>query len=135
MSEWSEKYKDPRWKQKRSEIIKRDNSRCCICMAEDSHLEVHHDYYTPSADGPWDYPDTSLTTLCPACHKVMTATTRAVKAALFIFVNKRQWYDFIVSDSAEDTMYLVRSIMEALSRARDGSRASLKLWGNEGGAE
>ena len=68
MSEYSEKLRDPRWQRKRLEIMRRDDFECRLCADKESTLHVHHLRYERSAD-PWDYPDTSLVTLCEECHE------------------------------------------------------------------
>lgn len=59
---------DPRWKSKRTEILERDYYICSDCFAIGEPMHVHHMYYT-SGLLPWEYPDSSLITLCPFCHK------------------------------------------------------------------
>lgn len=64
---------DPRWKQRRNEIMTRDNNCCVICRSTDE-LQVHHRQYqyVRAAKGfrvPWDYPDHLLITLCKSCHQ------------------------------------------------------------------
>jgi hypothetical protein len=63
---------DPRWKQKRTEILARDGGRCVICT-ETGDLQVHHRQYhfikeLQCFKVPWDYEDKLLITLCKSCH-------------------------------------------------------------------
>lgn len=68
--DYSAAYKDPRWQQKRLEIMGRDKFRCLDCEAEDNRtLNVHHLYYVSGRE-PWNYPDWSLRTVCDECHKI-----------------------------------------------------------------
>ena len=63
--------KDWRWKERRSEILQRDDYTCQRCYADRSDdvlLNVHHKYYIEGRM-PWDYPDDALVTLCEECHK------------------------------------------------------------------
>lgn len=69
MSEYSEKFKDPRWQKKRLKILERDNFSCWNCDREDETLHVHHCYYDKEINNPWEYPDKSLITLCESCHE------------------------------------------------------------------
>lgn len=90
---YAEKLKDPRWKAKREEILRRDNYTCRGCGAKDPDppepeedgyvpedldspepiiLEVHHKWYEWGKD-PWDYPGSCLITLCDMCHDTETA--------------------------------------------------------------
>lgn len=66
---YSEKLKDPRWQKMRLEILNRDEWACRCCGAKEKTLHVHHVHYNQSAEGPWDYPSTSLVTLCVDCHE------------------------------------------------------------------
>lgn len=61
-----EKLRDPRWQRKRLEIMQRDNFTC-RCGVKDRTLHVHHCFYEWGKE-PWDYPDSSLVTLCEGCH-------------------------------------------------------------------
>jgi hypothetical protein len=63
---------DPRWKQKRAQILLRDANRCVICGSE-QNLQVHHRQYhfirkTNEYKPPWDYGDHLLISLCESCH-------------------------------------------------------------------
>ena len=55
------------WKNKRGEIIQRDNNKCTKC-GEIEQLQVHHTYYLNRNTYPWDYPNECLITLCEKCH-------------------------------------------------------------------
>lgn len=59
---------DPRWQQKRLEILRRDNFTCHLCFEPDKTLHVHHFLYRKNAE-PWEYPDHELVTLCEECHE------------------------------------------------------------------
>ena len=63
---------DPRWKQRRAEILARDSELCMICAGSED-LQVHHRQYhfIKEQQGfkvPWDYEDRLLITLCKNCH-------------------------------------------------------------------
>lgn len=62
-----EGYKDPRWFEKRDEILCRDGHKCSVCSSI-YNLQVHHIYYDSNLPV-WDYPNKSLITLCLKCHK------------------------------------------------------------------
>jgi len=60
------------WKEKRKLILERDSSACVICGSAE-RLVVHHRQYTfikptQKFKDPWDYPNSSLITLCTNCH-------------------------------------------------------------------
>lgn len=64
---YSELLKDPRWQQKRLEIMSRDGFTCLCCGDKTHTLHVHHRYYI-SGRMPWEYPDFCFQTLCNDCH-------------------------------------------------------------------
>lgn len=68
---YSDLLKRPEWQEKRQEILKRDNYKCCYCGSTDK-LCVHHKYYLQYPNHkkvkPWDYPNDALITLCNKCH-------------------------------------------------------------------
>ena len=63
----SDRYRDQRWKDRRLEILERDEFSCIACGDGDCVLHVHHRYYV-SGRMPWEYPDNALATLCESCH-------------------------------------------------------------------
>jgi len=63
---YRENLASPKWKKKRSAILKRDNHACQKC-GDTNNLQVHHCYYE-SGLKPWEYPGESLITLCNHCH-------------------------------------------------------------------
>jgi len=67
---WNDQYKDPRWQKKRLEVLEHDNFTCCSCKSKDDHLHVHHSYYA-KGNKIWEYPVSSLLTLCDTCHSNM----------------------------------------------------------------
>ena len=67
MSKYSEKFKDPRWQQKRLRILERDDWQCKSCGDRDKTLNVHHIFYDKGKN-PWEYDDDILITWCEACH-------------------------------------------------------------------
>ena len=46
MSEYAEKFKDPRWQKKRLEILERDDFSCRVCYDASNTLHVHHCFYS-----------------------------------------------------------------------------------------
>jgi len=64
---YAEKLKDPRWQQKRLEILERDEWKCTECGTEEEILQVHHVIYLKELE-PWDYEDSFYKTLCKTCH-------------------------------------------------------------------
>ena len=69
---YAEKLEDSRWKQKRAEILRRDNYKCKLCGVAEN-LNVHHRYYIYGAN-PWEYRDNALVSLCHSCHKLVHET-------------------------------------------------------------
>lgn len=68
MSEFWEKYKDPRWQKKRLKIMERASFTCEACSDDATTLQVHHKFYWRDCD-PWDYMDCDLVCLCETCHQ------------------------------------------------------------------
>ncbi len=66
-SNYSQLLLDPRWQKKRLEILSRDEFVCQRCFVGNSTLHVHHCYYNKGTP-PWEYPSSSLVTLCKDCH-------------------------------------------------------------------
>ena len=65
---YRDKLKDPRWQNKRLEILERDHFRCKWCHDDKKTLHVHHLAYVKDYE-PWDYPENYLITLCEWCHE------------------------------------------------------------------
>jgi hypothetical protein len=65
---YSEKLSTHSWKQKRKEILLRDDFTCQVCGHKDIKNEIHHSIYYPDTD-PWHYPNDNLITLCRVCHQ------------------------------------------------------------------
>ena len=68
---YKEKLQDPRWKNKRKEILFRDNYQCQYCFGlkqEGGVLNVHHLRYLSNYE-PWEYESEDLITLCQYCHE------------------------------------------------------------------
>lgn len=66
MSKYSKLLTDPRWKDKRQVILKRDDYKCTKCERK-VDLHVHHlKYY---GEYPWSVKDEDLITLCCNCHE------------------------------------------------------------------
>jgi hypothetical protein len=94
--EYAEKLLDPRWKEKRQEILTRDEFRCLDCgreprPKEDNDevvvLQVHHCKYIYGRD-PWDYDNDTLRTLCSECHDVRHETEKEAVEALRLLMAK-----------------------------------------------
>lgn len=68
--EYSKLLTKKEWKEKRLEILTRDDFTCQDCLRKDlggKNLQVHHNYYI-SGKLPWEYEDDAYTTLCQHCH-------------------------------------------------------------------
>lgn len=62
------------WKDRRKEILERDNHQCLCCGAKDN-LQVHHrQYHRDAISGekiaPWLYAGKYFITLCESCHQL-----------------------------------------------------------------
>ena len=67
MNDYNSLLLDPRWIKKRNSILKRDKYKCTCCGSNNS-LCVHHTFYYKYLVAPWEYPNSSLLTLCFDCH-------------------------------------------------------------------
>lgn len=76
-----EKYKHPRWQEKRLRIMERAGFECEHCARPDKTLNVHHKFYRKGAN-PWDYADHELECLCEDCHEHAHGLKRALNSAL-----------------------------------------------------
>lgn len=81
MSEFWEKYKDPRWQKRRLEIMSLYSFRCAHCDAGDKTLNVHHKIYRKGRD-PWDYDDHELQCLCEDCHEESHKLHKSLKECI-----------------------------------------------------
>lgn len=63
---YSEQLLTEEWKNKRLEILKRDNF-CCTKCDKKRKLHVHHKKYIRGRMA-WEYSNKYLTTLCESCH-------------------------------------------------------------------
>ena len=86
---YEESLTSDKWKNKRLQILNRDNYQCQYCKST-KNLQVHHKYYSKYPNGkmvePWNYPDDALITLCQNCH-TRVHNNKAIK------VYYRKYYD------------------------------------------
>jgi hypothetical protein len=80
--EYYAKLKDVRWQKTRLEVMQRDGFKCRRCHDDDETLNVHHCYYEWDND-PWNYPLSSLVTLCETCHAYETGATAETRRGLW----------------------------------------------------
>lgn len=71
-------YRDPRWQQKRLEVMQSAGFRCENCEDTKSTLNVHHRSYV-NGRKPWEYTPIELECLCEWCHEKRTRLIRALK--------------------------------------------------------
>jgi len=81
MSEYSDKFKDPRWQKKRLEILERDDFTCKRCKDKTSTLHVHHKWYDKGKN-PWEYSENCFVTLCELCHETEHSESNDYKGIL-----------------------------------------------------
>jgi hypothetical protein len=75
---YTEQLRDPRWQEKRPEILHRDGFMCCICQDTEKELHVHHQAYRRGVP-PWGYDDNEYCTLCRDCHAETEEMIREVR--------------------------------------------------------
>lgn len=68
--EYAELLLRPEWKERRLQILKRDNYTCQRCGVRGKKMNVHHLRYDKSVM-PWEYDDKDLITLCEECHEIV----------------------------------------------------------------
>lgn len=66
-TEYKKELKNKRWNELRLIVMKRDEFKCKLCGSK-HNLNVHHIKYKDGKKA-WEYPITSLITLCEECHK------------------------------------------------------------------
>jgi hypothetical protein len=82
------------WKEKRNEILIRDNYTCQQCNSKNSKgnpLQIHHKRYILKSF-PWDYVQNDLITYCRSCHKK------------WHLENKVKYYEYINGNLFESTI-------------------------------
>ena len=87
-TEYAKKLLDPRWQQLRLRVFERDGWKCRCCNETSSTLHAHHVAYHPLADGPWDYNDAAIITLCHYCHTDEHETLKAAQASVLLALAK-----------------------------------------------
>ncbi len=66
-----QKLQDPRWQQKRLQVMSNQGWRCQKCGATEHSgipFTVHHRYYVSKRE-PWNYPSGCYVLLCDPCHE------------------------------------------------------------------
>lgn len=89
---YSEKLLDPRWQQMRLRVYERDNFTCVSCGSKDKTLHAHHPQYHPYAEGPWDYDQDEIITLCADCHSDEHSGLESSKANLILALVKMGYW-------------------------------------------
>ena len=85
---YSQKLKDPKWKEKSRLVKERAGWKCQDCGSIE-RLETHHCYYTVMREGnePWEYPLSALRCLCPTCHEARAKTESRMRAYMARLTN------------------------------------------------
>lgn len=66
---YQEMLRCPEWKEKRTEIYKRDKHACQHCGKKKTEIHVHHLQYHYGF-APWEYQNEEMITLCKRCHEI-----------------------------------------------------------------
>jgi len=97
---YSEKLKDPRWKEKAKSIYRRDNNTCQLCGSNTRKLHCHHLKYETGE--PWETDDKHLITLCENCHNMehsqnLDETYAICKYYFGSYITKIQFSDLMMA--------------------------------------
>lgn len=65
--DYHEQLQDPRWIEKRKEVLFKDEYTCQRCGAKNVPLQVHHLVYYEGRKA-WEYSNAHLVSLCKKCH-------------------------------------------------------------------
>jgi len=76
--DFEKQYTDPRWYEKREEILKERNNTCQGCDAKGCTLQIHHGYYEMGLMA-WEYDNDTLWCLCLECHNNWGEMKRALQ--------------------------------------------------------
>jgi len=85
---YKDKLQDPRWQQRRLEMMQKSRWRCSLCDDTESMLHVHHLEY--SGD-PWEAEDHQMIVLCESCHAAAHSTNDELKRMFMCAVRQ---FDF-----------------------------------------
>lgn len=131
-NEFLEKYKDPRWQEKRLLVMQRDGFACRVCGDKSTTLHVHHLMYRRGAD-PWDYPDTMLVTRCETCHEPGTAEAYQLVESMAAAFNgdlTAAWFSFMHTTEEWTALQGITGTLSVTDRHRLGRqllKAALKF--------
>lgn len=112
MTPYQKKLLDPKWQNKRLEILCRDNHTCQGCQGEmgSSILQVHHKRYILGNE-PWEYESKDLITLCSECHSMEEFYKEQIKSTVdSLHVNGVSYHQIFECLSSE-TSYLLKNKM------------------------
>lgn len=65
---YAEKLKDPRWLEKRTDVLNEHGLFCEKCGEAGVELHVHHNSYFKNRE-PWQYQNNQFSVLCDCCHQ------------------------------------------------------------------
>lgn len=119
---YSEKLLDPRWQQLRLRVFERDNWKCVNCGDSEKTLHAHHPVYHPRSEGPWDYEDEAIITLCKDCHENEHDELDASKANVLLQIVKLGF----------NTSFELDSFCDIISSFTKEELTQLFLWRSHG---
>lgn len=112
-SEYAKKLLDPRWQKMRLKIFERDKFTCQCCGAEEKTLHAHHLFYRPGAEGPWDYEDDDIMTVCDECHEAEHAFMAQRNTNLIRSLARAGFRTYLEFDTLSDILHeMAESVLD-----------------------
>lgn len=116
MIDYKGQLKDPRWAQRRREIMERDNFTCQLCGKSNVKLNVHHIRYIKGMNY-WEYPGNLLITVCEVCHSKIHGKFMNDNNNGIVPVNRRvMYFDILKEKDLSPNSKIVLADMLYLSR-------------------
>ncbi len=104
---YQEYLQTPEWRQKREQVLERDNYCCRVCNS-DERLHVHHRTY--ARRGNEDLED--LTTLCEECHERFHEKTNQIEYSRRETHQRREFIERVRKVTKENEVYRLNRLLK-----------------------